>query len=1601
MRASKALLCRWFLTGLFLIAGFASRAQLTANFSATPTSGCAPLLVTFTDLSTGNPTSWKWDLGNGTISFLQNPAVTYFVPGQYNIKLVVHNSGGADSVIKSQYINVQAQPLIVFTGIPLTGCYPLPVTFTDQSFAGTGTISQWEWDFGDGTLASTQNTSHIYTGSGNYNVSLRITNNFGCAKTLTKPQYVQISAGVHAAFTNNAPSSCNPPISINFQNTSTGTGLLTYQWDFGDGTGSTLPNPSHIFNATGSYTIRLIVTNSVGCTDTLTKFNAIAVGSVSANFTMPSAICQGAAMSLTNTSVPTPGAATWDFGDGTTSIAINPLKIYNTSGNYNVKLVSNFGACLDSITKPISVLASPVVNFSADKTAGCKPPLSVNFSQAIPGATTYFWNFGDGSTSVSPNPNHVYNAAGSYNVKLIVTNASGCTDSLIKSNYIIVQVPSVTIANLPKNGCVPFAHSFSAVISSVDPVTAYAWNFGDGSISALANPSHTFITPGSYTITLIITTAGGCQDTAVVQGGILVGNHPAANFSATPRNVCPLQEVDFTDLSTGNVDQWMWEFGDGGFAMDKNPGHKYSDTGKLDVTLIVWSQGCADSVKFAKYIHVYPPIAVFKVDTVCSPLFAKSFTDKSIGADTWAWTFGDGSTSTQQNPTHIYADTGTYTVGLTVTNIASGCSHFTELPVQVIHELANFTASDTIICKGTLVTFNPVGINSSKISTYRWIFGDGTAATITRGSMQHIYNLSGRYDITLIITDILGCSDTLLRPLYLRVDGPTPVFNTLTPNICLNSTVLFSDSSFSDGTHPVQKWIWNFGDGTIDTLASAPFQHKYTTPGVYDVSLKVVDSKGCTDSLVKLQYILVSKPIAQFTSDTLSCTSGIINFNNLSTGYGLSYLWNFGDGTTSTSPAPVHTYTSEGTFTVTLSLLDQYGCTDTIIRPSYVRIADPRANFSMSDSISTCPPLVVLFSNSSSNVVTHIWNFGDGTTSTLDNPTHFYSISGVYNVVLTVVGPGGCTTTKTRQVIVRGPQGTFSYTNFNGCSPLTTSFLASTRDNLSFIWDFNDGTTISNLDSVMTHTYTIPGYYLPKIILVDAGGCQVPIIGLDTIKVFHIAADFNLSATAICDSGFVTFNSTSITNDQITSYLWNFGDGTTSTQISPTHHYTTTGAYNTKLIVTTLAGCRDTMIHASPIKVVKSPVIGINSTNGACIPATFNFAGQIMVPDTSALTWTWDLGNGNVSILQNPPAQLYPVAGSYSVKVVAINSSGCKDSTVKIVQAYPLPPVSASPDTILCKGQSITLNASGAISYAWSPATNLSCTNCANPVATPDSAISYVVQGTSVNGCTAKDTVVMTVRLPFKMTVGKGDTLCKGEAARLSASNAKSFTWSPALGLNDPTSATPVATPLLTTTYRVIGVDDRGCFKDTAFVPVIVYPIPIVNTGADKTIPVGSTIDLVPTFSADVTKVNWTPTSGIFRSNPPAITVKPNQTTEYTVEASNPAGCISTDKITVFVVCDNANVYLPNTFSPNGDGVNDIFYLRGSGLFTVRSFRVFNRWGEIVFERTMVNPNDVSFGWDGKFKGVALPPDVFVYTAEVICNNNTPLIFKGNVALIK
>ena len=1600
MTATYAVASRLLLALLPAFFSLYSSAQLSTAFSATPLSGCAPLIVNFTDQSTGNPNQWRWDLGNATTSTLQNPATTYFNPGTYTVKLVIRNAAGnADSLTKTQYITVQAKPVIAFTGTPLTGCIPLPVEFSNQSSAGSGSIQNIQWDFGDGDLSAAPDPSHTYITAGNFNVSLQVTNSFGCSSSITKPQYIKTGAALKAGFTNTLPGNCDLPATISFQNTSTGSGTLSYQWNFGDGNTSTAINPAHTYNAAGAYTVTLIVTNTTGCTDTLIRTNAVTIGIVNAEFVAPGSACVNTGIAFSNASVPNPSSVRWDFGDNTSSVAFNVIKSYSAPGTYNVKMVAQFGNCSDSVTHSITILPVPTAAFTANPLSGCAVPLVVNFSNQSTGAVNYEWDFGDGNTGAGINPQHIYTAFGTYTVRLIATNFEGCSDTLTRTAYIRIQAPEATINNLPYKNCAPLTHTFSANINSNEQVVSYEWDFGDGNTSTATSPTHTFPV-GVYNIRLIIVTASGCRDTVTADKGIVSSVKPTANFIAAPRDVCARFPVHFTDLSTlpaGNITAWLWTFGDGGTSTQQNPTHIYEDTGYFNIRLIVWNEGCADTIEFSNYVHIMPPIAAFSVPYTCSAPLIRHFNDQSIGADEWSWDFGDGNTSTVQNPTHTYAAPGIYTVSLTVKNHTTGCDYTKTIPIQLALEHAAFTESARIICRNTPVDFEAQSFRNQDVAAYNWDYGDGSTGTGKKSS--HIYTTAGTYTVRLIITDVLGCRDTLIKPLHIRVDGPTAGFNIPAAGTCSMAPALFNDMSTTDGTHAISTWTWNFGDGNTVVFTAPPFIHQYNTAGVYDIRLKVTDSQGCVDSIFRQAAIMISKPVAAFTTaDTVSCPGKPVTFSNASSGPSITYQWNFGDATTSTDKDPVHQYNNDGVYAVKLVVVDQYGCSDTLVKT--VTIASPVARFAMSDSVSSCPPLIVNFTNTSLNAVSVNWDFGDGTSTQGDNPSHFYSYPGTYPVKLSIVSTGGCTDEIVKNIVVRGPQGSFTYAPLTGCSPLTVTLTATTLNRLSFVWDFNDGNILPTADSVITYTYTLPGNYVPKMILVDAAGCQVPITGIDTIRVKGAIANFGFTSPVLCDNGLVNFSDSSTSNDGITAYEWDFGDGNSSTAQNPAHFYNAPGLYYPKLIVTTLSGCRDTIQKPNPVKIVASPVAAVVQSPNGCAPLTVTYSGNVAT-DTSTVEWNWNLGNNIFFNGQNPPVQVYTTAAVYPVQLIVTNSSGCRDTVNTNAEAFVVPTVDAGKDTLVCLGSGMPLLATGADNYTWTPSTGLSCTNCPNPVASPVNLTVYQVTGETIHGCKNYDSVIVRVQQPFVMNNSRGDTLCKGESLKLYATGAHSYTWSPSTGLSSTTSPIPTATPSVSTTYRVIGTDDRGCFRDTAFIPVKVYNYPTVEAGQNKTISAGESTVLTPVISNDVITVNWTPTLGIVSNNYPSVTVKPRATTTYFVEAVNAGGCRSNDNLTVAVLCGGANVFIPNTFSPNGDGVNDVFYPRGSGLFRIKSLRIFNRWGEVVYSKNDIMPNDVRAGWDGNYKGVKLSPDVFVYTAEVECENATILTLKGDVALMR
>lgn len=351
----------------FYIDGSASPAVPVADFSGTPTSGSAPLSVTFTDLSTGDPTAWSWDFGDGVTSSIQNPVHAYTADGQYTVRLIVSNADGADTATKTNYISVGAgAPTANFTGTPTSGNAPLTVTFTDQS---TGAPTGWLWSFGDGGTSTIQNPVHVYNNSGAYDVQLIAVNPSG-SDTLIRTGYINVGTAPQPPVANfsGTPTTGNAPLSVTFTD-QTSNSPSTWSWTFGDGSTSSDQNPVHVYNAAGSYTVRLIASNTAGA-DTLERANYIVVTTPGtppvAAFTstpdrayVPLTHRLSVQFTDNSTGTPAPNAWLWTFGDNDTAITQNPTHVYTSTGSFIVRLIVTNTSGADTAFDTIVLAALP------------------------------------------------------------------------------------------------------------------------------------------------------------------------------------------------------------------------------------------------------------------------------------------------------------------------------------------------------------------------------------------------------------------------------------------------------------------------------------------------------------------------------------------------------------------------------------------------------------------------------------------------------------------------------------------------------------------------------------------------------------------------------------------------------------------------------------------------------------------------------------------------------------------------------------------------------------------------------------------------------------------------------------------------------------------------------------------------------------------------------------------------------------------------------------------------------------------------------------------------------------------------------------------
>jgi PKD repeat protein len=860
----------------------------SASFTSNVFSGCAPLSVDFTNLST-NATSYLWSFGNGNTSVLQDPTTVYLTPGFYTVTLVaINNANGLrDTLTATNFIHVVDDPLPDFTAAPLVGCAGSnTINFNNLSTNATSYI----WDFGDGTFSTQANPQHSYSNPGVYTVKLIARNAFSCTKVKVRLAYITIVPNPPAAFTVNQQSSCDP--STVFQFNATTPGAVSWQWNFGDGNTSSIQNPTHVYGAQGTYDVSLIVTNSSGCTDTLVQPAYINIGaSLVPTFSVNSQTgCPPFNAQFTCT-VPNATSWSWDFGDGTTSTSQNPSHLYTSSGQFTVTLsVTTSTGCNGSATYPASITvdALPVPSFTTGTSTGCSP-VQVSFSNTSTNAVTYLWDLGNGTTSTDVNPVVTYTASGVYPVTLTATSVNGCQVSYTDSNAVTVNDITAVVNGTPRIGCAPLPVTANG--TSTPTAVSWSWDFGDGTTASGQSVSHVYSNIGNYTVTLIATSAAGCTDTVVKPAFFKVVDDTTIYTVPDTMLVClPPGAVSFTDPTIGS-NSWTWYWGNGDSSTVKNPSYTYTSPGIYTVSLVTgMAGGCTQHINPIAIVEVVPFIISPITSVITSPCgpYTVQLDNQTLNVASYLWDFGDGNTSTLQNPLHTYANPGTYTITLQLTSV-NGC--LVSLSTTVTFGHTNpITASATQMCLGSAVNFNLTP--SAAFTNAVWDFGDGNTSNAL--SPSHIYASTGSFQVTVSVTDTNGCVFSYSFPSLIEVSDPQPSFQVNQPITgCAPFTVQFDNTSTG-----ATSYLWYFGDG--DSSSAVSPSHTYTVAGVYTVTL-IATAPGCSDSVVQVNYITVNAAVSNFSfTPATGCLPLTVTYTDLSTSP-VSWFWDFGDGNTSTA----------------------------------------------------------------------------------------------------------------------------------------------------------------------------------------------------------------------------------------------------------------------------------------------------------------------------------------------------------------------------------------------------------------------------------------------------------------------------------------------------------------------------------------------------------------------------------------------------------------------------------------------------------------------------------------------------------------------------
>lgn len=1201
---------------------------------------------------------------------------------------------------------------VSFTANVSPGCAPLTVTFTNTSATGNYYI----WQFGDGTESKEENPVHIYDRSGYYHPSLEVYDttqggmNYKGRYDMPNEIYVKghsINSSVDSACLNQT---------INFGVWPDGS---SYQWDFGDGATSSNKYPNHSYTQTGTYKVELTLNSSECGVVTVEKTIVVATTvNASAQFYYNWEACPNENVSF-QAQDHNGSSYSWKFGDGATSSGSpEAYHSYAQAGNYAVTL---------TMTNACGKTASRTDTVRIKTNVAVPDYISINSpSQSCPGASVYFsynyegynqvWYFSDGDSSSQKDVSHTFKTNGVYTVSLKLTNACGNSKTISKN---------ITIGDSGGYGSEAYMQVYgspacpgTSINFDASDANSHLWNFGDNTTSTQSHPAHIYKVIGTYPVSVKMTNACG-KDTTLTSTVVIDGNITPQltyddNWGSAGTAACPKDSLVFYAVGGAS---YHFDFGDGSSTTQTTP--IQAEEGIFDVAKHAWTTAGTYTVKFTHYNscgksatdsvkvtigggqQVQSKLDGDNYGRSCQPMNFMAF-----GGSTYKYYFGNGDSliTTQNFITYTYKKGGNYTVTLVVSNSCGMSATYTR---QVTVEEIKLSASITnVTCIGGNDGAIALSVSGgSDPYSFQWSVGAvnnsignlpvGTyTATVTDDNGCKV---SGTYEVKLVTNSKYTGS--------VSIDvGPSPV--------CPNTEVDFHAA-------PANGYLWTFGDGSTATTRNA--QHVYKTPGTYNVTLKLSSSCG-SDTTVKAAVVVDGSLTPVLTNDNYGAPSKIACAKDTMIFYaygGDHYIWNFGDGASTTETAPLfiqdlgdsidiarHAYATVGDYTVKLTYFN--ACGKSVSDSFTVSIGGGQpvdGDIAPSGSVFKACEKVSL---TAFGGVNYQWKFGDGDSLITDQGTvqHSYIKGGSYKVTVKITNGCGNSKVYTKNLTIQeivinsqiknvlcqgGNTGMIDITVLGGTAPY------------AYLW--SNAAVSEDVKDLKAGQYAVA--------VTDANGCKAtsPIIPVTESTVLAITST-PVSATCGNANGSISVSATGGVKPY--TYLWDVNPAVTTTSLTNVN----AGTYT--VVVTDSNNCSKA-ISVGVSNSTGPAISAVSGTDETC-PDACDGTLSVTATGTGILTYSW-----STAVVQTTANVTGVCPGTYVVSVKDGNNC-ISTSSATIAKAAAL--------TVIVTQKGDSLSSSAATSYQWNKngtPINGATSKAYKATATGD----YSVTVKNANGCSA------------------------------------------------------------------------------------------------------------------------------------------------------------------------------------------------------------------------------------------------------------------------